>query len=444
MRRQLIGIIGAVSLLGLGALVGLVSNASPPAQAGTFPGTSGKIAFATVRDGNAEVYSMNADGTGQINLTNNAADDSEPDWSADGTKIVFQSNRDGNNEIYFMNADGTGQTRVTNNADVDGNGPPVDVYPVWSPDGTKIAFASLRYGGWDVYSIKADGTDETNLTNYFGQTDSQPSWSPDGTKIAFETTRNGPYAIYVMDAADGGNQTRLTFSGVAAQQPSWSPDGTKIVFVSGYPTEVYVMDADGLGPTPLTSDANSDYEPKWSPDGTQIAFQTGREGDWEIYSMNAADGSGQTNLTNSAGVDAAPSWGTNGGTPVTTTTTEPPTTTTLPPTTTTTTTTTPTTTTTTTLPPTTTTTLPPTTTTTTTLPPTLAGLAAATNQYVLSSGQPGANGVATSLTAQLQNGHVCNYIKRVQKEVSKPHSTLTIVQANDLIAAARTLDPSCP
>jgi hypothetical protein len=75
---------------------------------------------------------------------------------------------------------------------------------------------------------------------------------------------------------------------------------------------------------------------------------------------------------------------------------------------------------------------------------TLASLQATTSQYVIASGEPGANGVATSLNAQLQNNHVCNYIKRVQQEVSKPHSTLTIAQANELIAAARVLDPSCP
>jgi TolB protein len=77
-----------------------------------------------MRDGNHEVYVMNADGTGQTNLTNNPALDQEPDWSVNGRAVAFTSDRDGNFEIYAMNADGTGQTRLTNN-------PAFDSEPSW-------------------------------------------------------------------------------------------------------------------------------------------------------------------------------------------------------------------------------------------------------------------------------------------------------------------------
>ena len=86
---------------------------------GRLPGGNGKSAFASDRDGNNEIYMMNANGTGQTRLTNNSASDSDPAWSADGTKIAFVSNRDGNFEIYKMNADGTGQTGVTTDAAFD-------------------------------------------------------------------------------------------------------------------------------------------------------------------------------------------------------------------------------------------------------------------------------------------------------------------------------------
>ena len=75
----------------------------------------GKIAFASVRDGNGEIYVMNADGKEVTRLTNNTAHDMEPAFSPDGSKIAFTSVRDGNSDIYVMNADGTGVTRLTNN-----------------------------------------------------------------------------------------------------------------------------------------------------------------------------------------------------------------------------------------------------------------------------------------------------------------------------------------
>ena len=98
-----------------------------------------KIAFASDRDGNWEIYVMNADGSNQTRLTNNSAVDRQPTWSPDGTMIVFYSDRDGTCEIYGMNADGTGQTRLTNNTVADWD-------PSWSPDDTRIVFVSYRGG----------------------------------------------------------------------------------------------------------------------------------------------------------------------------------------------------------------------------------------------------------------------------------------------------------
>ena len=160
-----------------------------------------KIAFTSNRDGNEEIYLMNAEGSGLTNLTNNAANDFSPAWSPYGKKIAFTSYRDGNEEIYVMNADGSGQINLTNNA-------ADDLYPAWSPDGKKIAFTSYRGGNDEIYVMNADGSGQTNLTKNAAY-DANPTWSPEGKKIAFMSYRDGNYEIYVMNS-DGSGQTNLT------------------------------------------------------------------------------------------------------------------------------------------------------------------------------------------------------------------------------------------
>src|SRR5207247_8089948 len=94
-------------------------------------GAGGQIAFMSLRDGNWEIYVMNADGSGVRNLTSSPADDAIQTWSPDGSKIAFATNRDGNWEIYVVNANGSGARNLTNN-------PANDDSPAWSPHGTKI------------------------------------------------------------------------------------------------------------------------------------------------------------------------------------------------------------------------------------------------------------------------------------------------------------------
>jgi len=132
------------------------------------PVQDGRIVFVSDRDGNWEIYVMNADGSGRTNLTNNPAADYDSTWSPDGTKIAFISDRDGNWEIYVMNADGSGQTRLTNN-------PANDHGPTWSPDGAMIAFVSDRDGNKEIYIMNADGSGQMRLTNN-ASIDMYPSW----------------------------------------------------------------------------------------------------------------------------------------------------------------------------------------------------------------------------------------------------------------------------
>ncbi len=290
------------------AIVEVLRSASEPRVLPTpHPAASAPIAFMSDRDGNLEIYVMNADGSGVTNLTNNSAGDGFPSWSPDGARIAFVSDRDGNLEIYVMNADGSGVTNLTNNSAGDGS-------PSWSPDGARIAFDSDRDGNRDmhIYVMNGDGSDVTNLTkNSSLDTHTSPSWSPDGQRIAFESDGD----IYVMNA-DGSDLTRLTrligFS-KANMSPSWSPDGQRIAFESNRHGnwDIYVMNPDGSGETKLTKSPANDGSPSWSPDGQHIAFVSDRDGNWDIYIMDT-DGPGVARLTKDPAGDRGPNWSPDG------------------------------------------------------------------------------------------------------------------------------------
>ena len=149
-----------------------VSAGTKPAEA-AFPGNNGKIAFTSDRDGNPEIYTMNPDGSNQLNLTNKLVEDYGPSWSPSGNRIAFTSYPVGDSgEIYTMNSDGTGIKRLTNNA-------VGDFYPSWSPDGKKIAFSGSSITnptgtGYEIYTISVGGG-RTRVTNN-DTGDSHPSW----------------------------------------------------------------------------------------------------------------------------------------------------------------------------------------------------------------------------------------------------------------------------
>ena len=299
-----------IFLVLVGAMVGLAIMAvvaRGPARA-AFPGANGKIAFTSQRDGNHEIYAMNADGSGQTNLTNHGAGDLTPAWSPDGSKLAFVSFRL-NAGLYVMNADGSSPTRIS--------GAGIDAEPSWSPDGTKMAlrrgFGSFVDPG--IYIVNVDGSGESKVP---GTTidDEMPAWSPDGSRIAFVSRLKGSQEIFVMNP-DGSGRTALTGGSGTDVEPNWSPDGSKIAFASGRDGnwEIYVTNADGSGQTRLTNNPAEDRHPAWSPDGTKIAFARreplsfpcpcGHEPD--IYVMNA-DGSGQSLLTNDLASNGEPDW----------------------------------------------------------------------------------------------------------------------------------------
>ena len=314
-----------------------------------------KIAFISTRDGNLEIYVMNADGTEQKRLTNNDGDDGPFSWSPDGSKICYVSERVGLIGIYVMDADGTRQKLLIQIRDNE------ETKPVWSSDGRKIAFSAYAESSYEIQVMNADGTNLTNLTHSPGD-DFDPTWSPDGSHIAFvtqDTLLDGSLcrAVCIMNADGAGIDTvhsvkcssptpygcficrstrwspvdnaidavayvelsqyaDICITGHGSltsslscwnSDPVWSPDGSKLAFVSnrdGTP-EIYVMESDGSNQTRATFSAGGAFGamwPAWSPDGSRIVYASDETGDFEIYIRDFT----ATRLTYTAGQDLFP------------------------------------------------------------------------------------------------------------------------------------------
>ena len=242
-------------------------------------GLTGMIAYHALSGGQYQVFVMNADGSGQLQLTSDGRN-WLPDWSPDGTLIAFSGNRgSGEFDIYTIRPDGTQEVRLTQGGYWDD--------PAWSPDASKIAVTG--YAGGALRVMNADGSEMTTLVEMSA---GDPAWSPDGSQIAFWSVVNGNFDVFVVNA-DGSGLNNLTNSPADEGGPAWSRDGSRIAYGrSGGDgdSNIFVMNADGSDQTRLTDypRGQAAFSPCWSPDGAKIAYSLRGS----IYVMNA-DGTGR-------------------------------------------------------------------------------------------------------------------------------------------------------
>lgn len=210
-----------------------------------------RIAFTYVAHGEERIALMNVDGSGVELLTPSTMRTIHPSWTPDGTRLLFCTDDDlhppakNASDLYALDVRTRTLTRLMTGG--------VNTFPVMSPDGKRIAFRRmLNEMNSEVFVANADGSDARNLTNH-PAFDGWPSWSPDGTRIAFASNRNAAYQIWVMNA-DGSAPRLVANTEGRATSPQWSRDGRKIYFPNclhvdfGLTCQIYAVDVEPVTP----------------------------------------------------------------------------------------------------------------------------------------------------------------------------------------------------
>jgi hypothetical protein len=267
-------------------LVGLLQN--PRHRDRTPLGSVSGIAFADAPKGTSHIF-RTRDGQ-LVQLTAGKGSELAPSWSPDGRKIAFQSNRDGNWEVYGINADGKDLQRLTNNGAADGEAR-------WSPDGTQIAF--IRDG--DLYLMQAAGAGVRKVADGA----EWPTWSADGRSLAYGVGSGDSRGIRFSPRG-----RKLIPLGVHQERyPAWSPRGNLLAYECLHQEHwhICITDLQSGSPRFLTHDNADDFAPAWSPDGTHVAFISDRDGNDQLYVMRA-DGTGIVRLTSGQADKDTPAW----------------------------------------------------------------------------------------------------------------------------------------
>jgi dipeptidyl aminopeptidase/acylaminoacyl peptidase len=272
--------------VGLAAALSAAALALPASSQST--GYNGWVAV-TVTGYPSRTLLISPDGKTQRTLFKKPSVNFSPAWSVGGRKIVFVSTRDGNQEIYVMNADGSNETRLTTHTGA-------DTTPAFTYDGSQIEFIRETNGSSEIFVMNADGSDQHALGDFAGYS---PAWSSDGTKLAYSAFAGGTgFDIWVADA-DGSNAVDVSNLAGYESSPRWSGDGVTVAFTS----EIGIRSApaDGsAGPVQFAFGGINPPLPIFAPDGTAIAYGIG-----DVIWLLKDDGTGKKLVKESASVSSA-------------------------------------------------------------------------------------------------------------------------------------------
>jgi Tol biopolymer transport system component len=262
-----------------------------------------QVVFASDRDGDWEIYVSGSTYNQGEKLTDDRANNKNPEWSHSGDLILFETDRTGNWEIALMDLAELEIAYFTQNDFEDRD-------PTWAKSGELVLFASDRDGDWEIYST-GQGGQPSNLTNNSVE-DRNPQWSPDLDLIVFESYRDGNWDIVLMDLS-GEELDFFSDSDSDERDPTWAKSGELVLFASDRDGdwEIYSTELTGDGDNKLTDNKFDDRNPQWSPNGDSVVFASMQDGDWEIMRMETnGSETGQTFkvYTQNNAQDVNPSW----------------------------------------------------------------------------------------------------------------------------------------
>lgn len=266
----------------------------------------GEIVFQSDREGPNRIFVIDVV-TRAVRRVGHAGEwqDEDPQWSPDGTRIVFASTRGGGNnfDIYVMQADGSGVTRLTEDQAPDQD-------PAWAHDGRSVFFTSERDGRGEIYRVWVDGRKVERVTRGLSRA-IMPAASRDGRYMAYAAQLVMGFRIQLIDLSTGQERTVGTSGG--ACRPAFSPDNRELAFVhlDAEPSRLEAVTEQNR--RPLIADARLwSYYPDYSPDGRHVAFSVSPEHhrgeDWDLAITDAAKPGAITRLTSGPGNDRVPHW----------------------------------------------------------------------------------------------------------------------------------------